>query len=131
MSKDKNKTEKLVNESVSELQKFMALNNVGIRVVEVPWMTDEEVAGYAFEESYFSEEYDTTTLYFVGPKRKEFPESDGSTISLEFPGKYIEPKEAAVSYSPSVNGEDYDYCDLNLSYEQIELLLAKYNAAKA
>ena len=62
MSKDKNKTEKLVNESVSELQKFMALNNVGVRVVEVPWMTDEEVAGYAFEESYFSEEYDIIYL---------------------------------------------------------------------
>ena len=85
-----------------------------------------------FEEAYESELYQTTTLYFTGPKsllKDEYDDAEFSTISVEFPTNNREAKSCTVMISPTKydeeNGEyiDYDWFDYPISYEEIERLL--------
>ncbi len=88
-----------------------------------------------FDERYDSEEYETTTLYFIAPKEMlktfipttNYPEAISMEISIEFPREHIEALYADVCVSPTrkVEGgtEDYDWCDIDLPYNDIEELI--------
>jgi hypothetical protein len=91
-----------------------------------------------FDERYDSEEYETTTLYFIAPKEmlknmmiKEYPEAISMEISIEFPMGHIEPRYADVCISPTMHivedgidcYEEYDWYDIDLPYDEIEELI--------
>lgn len=79
-----------------------------------------------FEEKAVSEEYGTTTLYFLAPKEMlngKYPEAEHMTISVEFPTATPEACFAKVMFSPAKDGEDYDWFDADLSYEDISELI--------
>ena len=88
-----------------------------------------------FDERYDSEEYGTTTLYFMAQKEmlKEFiptndyPEAISMEISIEFPTDHIESNYANVCVSPTrenENGiEEYDWYDVDIPYDEIEELI--------
>ena len=94
-----------------------------------------------FDERHDSEDYGTTTLYFIAPKEmlkefiptKYYPDSISMEISIEFPTNHIEANYANVCISPTredENGtEDYEWHDVNIPNEEIEGLikLAKIN----
>lgn len=92
-----------------------------------------------FEEQYQSEEYETTTLYFIAPVeilKGKYPEAISAEISIEFPAldsAYFYPKDASVEMSPTCeDGDgllDYAWFDVDLPYDEIELLLSIYDKA--
>lgn len=84
------------------------------------------------EDRYVSKLHETTTLYFVAPADLldgKYPDAEFATISVEYPNAYPEASYASVMVSPSKYLEDcdaitdYDWFDVDLSYEEIELLL--------
>ena len=85
-----------------------------------------------FEEKYESDEYGTTTLYFIAPKKMldgKYPEAEHTEISIEFPTSQPEAQYATVMFSPSRYSEeaegftDYDWYDVDMPYEDIEALM--------
>jgi hypothetical protein len=85
-----------------------------------------------FDESYISEEHDTITLYFTGPKELlvgDYPEAESMEISIECPREYICAEYANVEISPTRYDEeedgytDYDWRDIDLPYDEIEALI--------
>lgn len=79
-----------------------------------------------FEEKVISEEYETTTLYFIAPKEilnGKYPEAERGEISIEFPTNNPEASYASVMFSPTKDGVDYDWFDVDLSYDEIEKLI--------
>ena len=85
-----------------------------------------------FDESYISEEWGTITLYFIAPKEMlngKYPEAEHAEISIECPKEYIDARYANVMLSPTKYDEDedcytdYDWFDVDLSYEEIEELI--------
>ena len=88
-----------------------------------------------FDERYDSEEYETTTLYFIAPKEmlkrfiptNDYPEAVSMEISIEFPTGHIEANYADVCVSPirqyEDTMEDYDWHDVSLPYDEIEELI--------
>ena len=88
-----------------------------------------------FDERYDSEDYGTTTLYFIAPKEmlKEFiptidyPDAISMEISIEFPTNHVEADYANVYVSPTredENGtEEYDWHDVNIPHDEIEGLI--------
>ena len=84
-----------------------------------------------YEEQYHNEEEDMITFYFFAPKemlRSDYPDAVSATIALEFPADHVDPSYASVSISPTrevAEGclEDYDWCDYDMTYEEIEQLL--------
>ena len=85
-----------------------------------------------FEEAYESELYQTTTLYFRGPKsllKDEYVDAEFSTISVEFPNNNREAKSCMVTISPAKYDEekgeyiDYDWFDYSIPYDEIKKLL--------
>lgn len=99
---------------------------------EVDFMIDKRIK---FDERYDSEAYGTTTLYFVAPKEllkkyiptNDYPDAVSMEISIEFPTEHIEPYYAGACVSPTRKiedvAEDYDWHDVQLSYDEIEELL--------
>lgn len=86
-----------------------------------------------FEERFDSEEYNSSTLYFIAPKEwlgDSYPEAVHSEISVEYPFDFIpEANTATVMMSPTIvdedgNSEDYDWFDIDLSFSDIEALLS-------
>lgn len=79
-----------------------------------------------FEEGYESKEYRTTTLYFIAPKEMlngKYPEAESMEISVEFPTEHPEANYADVMFSPTKDGEDYDWYGVNLPYDEVEALI--------
>lgn len=83
-----------------------------------------------FDESYISEEYNTITLYFTGPKELligDYPDAESMEISIECPREYISASYASVEISPTKYDEggytDYDWRDIDLPYDEIEALI--------
>lgn len=84
-----------------------------------------------FDERYDCEEYETTTLYFTAPKDlihvmlgREYPDAVSMDISIECPTGQLDAQYASVGVSPTnENGEDFDWCDVDLSYDEIEELI--------
>lgn len=85
------------------------------------------------EDKYASDEYGTTTLYFIAPKEMlngKYPEATSMEISVEFPTARPEANYASVMFSPTKYNEeedgytDYDWYDVDMPYEDIEALIA-------
>lgn len=95
-------------------------------------MLDERIK---FDERYDSEDYGTTTLYFIAPKEmlkefiptKYYPDAISMKISIEFPTNHDEANYANIYVSPTredENGtEDYDWQDANIPNDEIEGLI--------
>lgn len=67
----------------------------------------------------FEEAYDNTP-YFIAPKdlvKDKHPEADHSTISLEL-------RTRTAMISPTKNGTDYDWYDIELEPDTIDKLIA-------
>lgn len=91
------------------------MNNITIKNKEI-----------VFEEKYIDKEYGTTTLYFIAPKemlKGKYPEAESTEISIEFPTGQMESKNASVMFSPTKDGEDYDWYDVDLPYDVIDRLI--------
>lgn len=79
-----------------------------------------------FEESSKCPEANTTTLYFIAPVDMldgKYPDAESMEISLEFPTGKLEARYAEVMFSPTKDGEDYDWFDVNLPLGEIEALI--------
>lgn len=87
-----------------------------------------------FEERYDSEDYKTTTFYFVADTSllnelvgNKYPEANGMTISIECPMNCFDACNASVKISPYEKVDetttDYDWTDIDLSYDEIETLI--------
>ena len=91
-----------------------------------------------FEEKYLCQETEMITLYFTADKSllkeltgDKYPEADGMTISIEYPAEEPEAFNAGVDISPykiEQDGDDiiicdYDWRELDISYEEIEELM--------
>ena len=78
------------------------------------------------EEKYVSEEYETTTLYFIAPKEmliESYPEAESTEISIEFPTSTPHSEYATVMISPTKDGLDYDWCDKEFTEDDVEKLI--------
>lgn len=91
-----------------------------------------------FDEEVVSQEYNTTTLYFIAPKQiltDRYPEANHTELSVEFPTKAPEPKFASVQISPTAVFDgvltDYDWLDIDIEYEEIETLINLWAKNKA
>lgn len=107
----------------SSEMKYNPLEPIGIS------MLDKRIK---FEESYVSEEYGTITLYFTAPKEMlngKYPEAESMEISIECPSERTSARYASVMFSPTKYDEeseshtDYDWFDVDMSYEEIEALI--------
>lgn len=91
------------------------------------------------EESYFSEMYDSTTLYFTLPKEwvsSLYPEACAAELSVEFPGAHPEPAfaQALIAYTIKENDGyfvDCDWWDIELSPQDVGELLKFSNKTEA
>lgn len=90
------------------------------------------------EESYFSEMYDSTTLYFTLPKEwvsSLYPEACAAELSVEFPRAYPEPAfaQAEIAYTVEENGAftDCGWWDIELSPQDVGELLKFSNKTEA
>lgn len=92
-----------------------------------------------FEERVDSEEYGTSTLYFMAPKEwlgDSYHEAIHAEISVEYLFGFIpEANSATVMMSPTRvdedgNSEDYDWFDIDLSLSDIEALLSLAERSK-
>lgn len=83
-----------------------------------------------FSGQYDSAVYDSTTLYFKTSPRflafinQEHEEITGAEISLEYPRNMKSVKDAWVEISPVLDGECFDWRDLYITYEQVEMLFS-------
>lgn len=80
-----------------------------------------------FDEKVKSSEYKTTTLYFTAPKEllnKKYPDAESTEISIEFPTAYPDANHATVMASPTKDGLDYEWFDLEMTNEDINALIA-------
>ena len=88
-----------------------------------------------FDERYDSEDYGTTTLYFIAPKEmlkefiptKSYPDAISMELSIEFPTNHVEADYANVYVSPTRENEnvieEYEWHDVNISNDEIEGLI--------
>lgn len=93
---------------------------------------DEKFLGVEFEDKFVSEEYGTTTYYFMAPKEMlegKYPEAEAMEISIEFLTEQPEACKATVMFSPTKYDAteecytDYDWFDVDMPYEDIEKLM--------
>ena len=85
----------------------------------------------SYEESLVSGTYETTTGYFMIDKSLleelrpgQYPEAEHGELSVEYPTEHPEANMANVMVSPTKDGSDYDWTDIDLSYEIIEDLIS-------
>ena len=79
-----------------------------------------------FEESYECPEANIVTLYFIAPVDMldgKYPDAKSMEISIEFPAGKPEARYAEVMFSPTKDGEDYDWFDVNIPLDEIEALI--------
>ena len=79
------------------------------------------------EEKYVSEEYETTILFFRGPKEmviKDYPEAESTEISIEFPTSTPHSEYATVKMYYTKDGLYYDWCDKEFTEDDVEKLIA-------
>lgn len=84
-----------------------------------------------FDEKHENEIFETTILYFMGPKElinKRYPEAESMEISVEFPTKRPKAEYATVSFSPTKDGLDYQWSEITISPEDINELIALASA---
>ena len=83
---------------------------------------DIDISKIKFEEAYDNVPFQEYTLYFIAPKylvKDKYPEAEHSTISLELMTR-------TAMISPTKNGMDYDWSDVELDNDTIDKLIALY-----
>lgn len=83
---------------------------------------DIEISKIKFEEAYDNAPFDEYTLYFIAPKdlvKDKYPEAEHSTISLELTTR-------TTMISPTKDGMDYDWSDIELDNDTIDRLIELY-----
>ena len=85
---------------------------------------------FTYDETYVSDTFETTTGYFMIDKNfleelrpGQYPEADHGEISVEYPTDCSEASSAIVMVSPTKDGSDYDWTDVDLPSEIIEVLI--------
>ncbi len=79
-----------------------------------------DISKIEFEESYNNDPFEEFTLYFIAPRdlvKDKYPEAEHSTISLE-----TQTRTAMIS--PTKDGYDYDWSDIDLDNDTIDRLIA-------
>ena len=89
-------------------------------------MTNEsiklDVSKIKFKEVYDNAPFKEFTLYFIAPidlVKDKYPEAEHSTISLELTTR-------TTMISPTKDGVDYDWYDIELDNDTIDRLIALY-----
>ena len=80
---------------------------------------DIDISKIKFEEAYDNAPFQEYTLYFIAPKdlvKDKYPEAEHSTISLELTTR-------TAMISPTKNGMDYDWSDVELDNDTIDKLI--------
>ena len=83
---------------------------------------DIDISKIKFEEAYDNVPFQEYTLYFIAPKdlvKDKYPEAEHSTISLELMTR-------TAMISPTKNGMDYDWSDIELDDDAINKLITLY-----
>lgn len=83
---------------------------------------DIDISKIKFEEAYDNVPFQEYTLYFIAPKdlvKDKYPEAEHSTISLELTTR-------TTMISPTKNGMDYDWYDVEFDNNTIDKLIALY-----
>lgn len=81
-----------------------------------------DISKIKFEEAYDNTPFEEYTLYFIAPidlVKDKYPEAEHSTISLELTTR-------TAMISPTKNGMDYDWSDIELDNDTIDRLIALY-----
>ena len=97
-----------------------------------------DVEQIKLEESYFSETYDSTTLYFTLPKEwvsSLYPEACAAELSVEFPCAHAEPDFAQAEIAYTIEEDDVfidcGWWDIELSPQDVGELLKFSNKTAA
>ena len=80
---------------------------------------DIDISKIEFEEAYDNAQFEECTLYFIAPKdlvKDKYPEAEHFTISLELTTR-------TAMISPTKNGMDYDWSDIELDNDTIDKLI--------
>ena len=80
---------------------------------------DIDISKIKFEEAYDNAPFQEYTLYFIAPKdlvKDKYPEAEHFTISLELTTR-------TAMISPTKNGMDYDWSDIELDNDTIDKLI--------
>ena len=80
---------------------------------------DIDISKIKFEEAYDNAQFEECTLYFIAPKdlvKDKYPEAEYFTISLELMTR-------TAMISPTKNGMDYDWSDIELDNDTIDKLI--------
>lgn len=80
---------------------------------------DIDISKIKFEEAYDNAPFQEYTLYFIAPKdlvKDKYPEAEHYTISLELTTR-------TAMISPTKNGIDYDWSDVELDNDTIDKLI--------
>lgn len=81
-----------------------------------------DVSKIKFEEVYDNAPFEEFTLYFIAPidlVKDKYPEAEHSTISLELTTR-------TTMISPTKDGVDYDWYDIELDNDTIDRLITLY-----
>lgn len=85
---------------------------------------------FTYEESYVSNTYGTTIGYFMIDKNfleelrpGQYPEAEHGEIYVEYPTVYPKASATIGMVSPTKDGRDYDWTDVVLPSEIIEVLI--------
>lgn len=79
-----------------------------------------------FEEKYECEVGRTVTLYFIAPTKilkGKYPEAESAEISVEYPMGTDDVEAANVTFSPTKDGLDYEWHEVELPSEIIQKLM--------
>ena len=81
-----------------------------------------DISKIKFEEDYDNAPFEEYTLYFIAPRdlvKNKYPEAEHSTISLELTTR-------TTMISPTKDGVDYDWYDIELDNDTIDRLIVLY-----
>lgn len=81
-----------------------------------------DISKIEFEEAYDNTPFKEYTLYFIAPRdlvKDKYPEAEHSTISLELTTR-------TTMISPTKDGIDYDWSDIELDNDTMDRLIALY-----
>ena len=81
-----------------------------------------DISKIEFEEAYDNAPFEEYTLYFIAPRdlvKDKYSEAEHSTISLELTTR-------TAMISPTKDGVDYDWYDIELDNDTIDRLIALY-----
>ena len=83
-----------------------------------------------FEEIHDCDISESITVYFIASPRflaftnQDHKEITGAEISIEYPRNMKSAKNTSVEISPVLNGDSFDWCNLYIPYEQVEMLFS-------